>query len=117
MMLVTQLNSYSTQIQHLKLSNLQLQTDCQCCKSMLQYGVTLLHEAVGRGATDTTKVLLKAGADFKAIGEVRSNVLNAIASIVHYCALSAAIPCINMSIVYLVQGSNANDVAETNEQQ
>ena len=91
--------------------------DRYCCRSILQYGRTPLHIATRGGHVTTAKALLKAGADVKAIDEVRLNMLVAIVLIVHCFGLSAVFKYIDVSTFCMVQLSNATDVIDRNQQQ
>ena len=92
-------------------------TDWRCCDSILQDQRTHLHEAARGGHTPTAEVLLKVGADVKATGKVRGNVLIAIILFLCSLSVSTAFQYINKSAACLVQFSPADNVFDTDQQE
>ena len=111
----TQTNSRSNQIRHLKLSDIQAQTNNS--ESMLQGGTTPLLWAAIVGHVTTAEVLLKAGADVNARDKVMSNLEVAIISMVYSLAMSVTLQYTSVSTVCEMYFSNIDNASDTDQQQ
>ena len=92
-------------------------TDLQCFNWTLQYGDTPLQEALRGGHTATAEVLVKAGADVKAIGKVRWKLLIVIVWSVFSFAVSTAIHYVKKAAGYVVQFTTTDNPVGTDEQE